>query len=106
MAGPVKQPAPIRALAELIVRFGANVQPGQIVAVSSEPGKEPLARAVAEVAYEEGAKFVDLSVFDIYFKRARAMHAPASTLGFVPPWYGDRMRKLGEYRCANIALTG
>jgi aminopeptidase len=105
-ARPVKQPAPIRALAELIVRFGANVQPGQIVAISSEPGKEPLARAVAEVAYEEGAKFVDLSVFDIYFKRARAMHAPASTLGFVPPWYGDRMRKLGEYRCANIALTG
>jgi leucyl aminopeptidase (aminopeptidase T) len=28
----------IRALAELIVRFGANVQPGQIVAVASEPG--------------------------------------------------------------------
>jgi aminopeptidase len=23
------------------VRFGANVQPGQIVAISSEPGKEP-----------------------------------------------------------------
>ena len=39
------------ALADLIVRFGANVQPGQIVAVSSEPGKEPLVRAIAESAY-------------------------------------------------------
>ncbi len=44
----------IRPLAELIVRFGANVQPGQIVALRSEPGKEELARAVAEVAYEAG----------------------------------------------------
>ena len=96
----------IHALAELIVRFGANVQPGQIVALSSAPGKEPLARAVAESAYTAGAKFVDLSVFDIYLKRARALYAAPDTLGFVPPWYGDRMRALGEHRGALIALTG
>jgi aminopeptidase len=96
----------IRELAELIVRFGANVRPGQIVAVASEPGKEPLARAIAESAYAHGAKFVDLSVFDLYFKRARALHAPAETLGFVPPWYGERMRQLGEQRCATISLVG
>jgi aminopeptidase len=98
--------APIRPLAELIVRFGANVQPGQIVAVSSEPGKEALARAVAEVAYEHGAKFVDLSVFDIHFKRSRALHADPATLDFVPPWYGNRVRALGEERCAVVSLTG
>ena len=40
----------VPSLAELLVRFGANVQSGQIVALSSEPGKEPLARAVAEAA--------------------------------------------------------
>jgi aminopeptidase len=93
-------------LADLIVRFGANVQPGQIVALSSEPGKEPLARAVAEAAYEHGAKFVDLSVFDVHLKRARAMHAGPETLGFVPPWIGERIRALGENRCARIALSG
>jgi aminopeptidase len=96
----------IRALAELIVRFGANVQPGQIVALSSEPGKEPLARAVAEVAYERGAKFVDLSVFDVHLKRARALHSAEDTLGFVPPWYGERVLALGEHRCARVALSG
>jgi aminopeptidase len=96
----------IRALADLIVRFGANVQPGQIVALSSAPGKEPLARAVAESAYQAGAKFVDLSVFDIYLKRARALHAAPDTLGFVPPWYGERMRAIAEQRGASIALTG
>ena len=96
----------IRALAELIVRFGANVQPGQIVSLGSEPGKEPLTRAVAQAAYEAGAKFVDLNVFDIHLKRIRALHAGPETLGFVPPWYGARMRALGENRCAVITLTG
>jgi aminopeptidase len=96
----------IQALAELIVRFGANVQPGQIVAVSSEPGKEELTREISASAYKAGAKFVDLSVFDIYVKRARVMYADPDTLAFVPPWYGDRIRALGEQRGAMIALTG
>jgi len=96
----------VRALAQLIVRLGANVQPGQIVALSSEPGKEPLTRAIAEVAYEQGAKFVDLSVFDVHLKRARALHAAPDTLGFVPPWIGERIRALGEHRCARIVLSG
>jgi aminopeptidase len=96
----------VRPLAELIVRFGANVQPGQIVSVGSEPGKEELARAIAEAAYKQGAKFVDLSVFDVHFKRARALHAAPETLDFVPPWYGQRVLALGEHRCARIALSG
>ena len=96
----------INALAELIVRFGANVQPGQVVALGSEPGKEPLTRAVAQAAYKAGAKFVDLSVFDIHLKRARALYASPDTLAFVPPWYGARMRALGETHSAAIALTG
>jgi aminopeptidase len=97
---------PVAALADLIVRFGANVQPDQIVSISSEPGKEPLAREVAAAAYRRGAKFVDLSVFDIHLKRARALHAPPDTLEFVPPWYGERERALGEHRAAIVAFTG
>jgi aminopeptidase len=93
-------------MATLAVRLGANVQPGQIVAVSSEPGKEAMARAVAEEAYAAGAKFVDLSVFDVYFKRARALNAERDTLGYVPPWLGERVLALGEERAARISLSG
>ena len=96
----------IEALAELAVHFGANVQPDQIVSISSEPGKEPLARAIAESAYRAGARFVDLSVFDMHLKRARALYADPATLTFVPPWYGQRALALGECRAAMIALTG
>jgi aminopeptidase len=96
----------VRELAELLVRFGANVQPGQIVSVGSEPGKEPVARAIAQAAYEAGAKFVDVTSFDVHVKRARALHADPDTLGFVPPWYGERVLALGAAQAATIALTG
>src|SRR5579875_2293122 len=95
-----------RALAELAVRFGANVQPDQIVALSSAPGKEELTRAIAEAAYAAGAKFVDLTIFDVYLKRARALHARRDTLGYVPPWMGERLIALGEAHAARISLSG
>lgn len=93
-------------LAELIVRFGANVQPGQVVAVGAEPGKEELARAVAAVAYEAGAKFVDVTYFDLHVKRARIEHAAEGTLEYVPPWYGERLLQLSGLHGARIGLTG
>src|SRR5579862_6274536 len=96
----------VSALAELTVRFGANLQPGQVLAISSEPGKEHLARAIAEAAYRHGALYVDLSVFDMHFKRARALYADPQTLAYVPPWLGERALALGEHRCARVGLTG
>ncbi|MBX5470194.1 MAG: aminopeptidase [Thermoleophilaceae bacterium] len=93
-------------LAELAVRFGANVQPGQVVSVSSEPGKETLARAVAEAAYRAGARFVDVTTFDVHVKRARLLHADEDTLDYVPPWYGERVLALSREGAAHIALTG
>jgi aminopeptidase len=92
--------------ADLITGFGANVQPGQVVALSSEPGKEELQRAVAASAYRRGARFVDLSVFDVHLKRARILHGREEDLDWVPPWYGQRLVALGEQRAARIALSG
>jgi aminopeptidase len=93
-------------MAELVVRFGANVQPGQVVAIGAEPGKEQMVRAIAEHAYRAGAKFVDLSVFDMHLKRARALYGSADDLGYVPPWMGERVLALGELRAARISLSG
>lgn len=93
-------------LAQLAVRQGANVQPGQIVALASEPGKEALARAIAEAAYGAGATFVDLTVFDVFLKRARALNAEPESLRFVPPWIGERVLALGDHRAARISMSG
>ncbi|HEV2062390.1 MAG TPA: aminopeptidase [Solirubrobacteraceae bacterium] len=93
-------------LAELAVRFGANVQPGQILVVGGEIGQEPLVRAVARAGYKAGAKFVDAAYFDMYVKRERLLHAAEDTLDFVPSWYGDRLLAIGEQRCARVGLSG
>jgi len=100
------QDSQTRALAELTVRLGANVQPGQIVSIASEPGKEDLTRAIADAAYRAGARFVDLSVFDVHMKRSRLLHADRQTLSYVPPWMGQRTLALGEARAARISLSG
>jgi aminopeptidase len=96
----------IDRLAELAVRFGANVQRGQIVAIGTEPGKEELTRALAVQAYKAGARFVDVASFDLHIKRARILHAEEDTLDYVPHWYGERLLALGEERAARIGLTG
>ncbi len=92
--------------ADLLVGFGANVQPGQIVAIGGEIGKEEVVRALATSAYRHGARFVDASYFDLHVKRARLLHAAQDTLGFVPSWYGERILALGAQRCARIGLSG
>jgi aminopeptidase len=96
----------LRRYADLVVGFGANVQPGQVVAIGGEPGKERIARALAESAYRHGARFVDLAWFDLHVKRARLLHAAEDTLDYVPPWYGARARALSDAHAARIALSG
>ena len=98
--------AALERFADLAVGFGANVQPDQIVAVECEPGKEYLVRAIAASAYRHGARFVDVVWFDPHVKRARIGHANPRTLEFVPPWYGQRLLALGDWRAAYVGLSG
>ncbi len=93
-------------LAELAVVLGANVQQDQLVTVGATLGEEEMAREVAAAAYRHGARFVDVTYFDPYVKRARIEHARVETLDFVPGWYGDRMLELGRQRAARISLSG
>ncbi len=97
----------IDGIAQLAVGPGANVQPGQVVGVSCEPGQAQLARTVAEAAYARGAKYVDVWYFDPQVKHSRLKHAPnADQLGWVPPWYGQRVLDLGELHAARISFSG
>jgi aminopeptidase len=96
----------LERLAELIVNFGANVQPGQILDVGSGLGKEELTRAITASAYKRGAKFVDVYYWDPHLKRERVKYAADDVLDFVPPWYGERTLQLGKERSATISLTG
>ncbi len=93
-------------LAELAV-FGANVQPGQLVAVTSYIGKEDVTRRIARAAYARGARYVDVLYFDQWLKRERvAGAADESSLDYVPPWMSERLLHLSDERAARISLSG
>jgi aminopeptidase len=91
--------------AELIVTFGANVQPDQVVAVEGPPEAAPLVRRIARGAYERGARYVDVVYFDPLVKRIRIEAAAEESLTWIPPWLGRRMLDLGELDAARIVLT-
>ena len=94
-----------RKLAELAV-FGANVQPGQLVGVTSFVGKEYVARQIARAAYERGAKYVDVVTFDQWVKRERIALAADDTLDYAPPWMSQRLLHLSDEHAARITLSG
>jgi aminopeptidase len=99
-------PAVLERFAELVVKTAANLQPGQLLSIGSEIGKEAVTRAVAAAGYKHGAKFVDVSYFDLHVKRARLLYADEETLEYVPPYIGERVLALGDLRAARVGLTG
>jgi aminopeptidase len=91
--------------AELIVGFGANVQPDQVVAVEASPEAAPLVHRIVRGAYERGARYVDVAYFDPLVKRIRIETATDDSLSWVPPWLGRRILDLGELDAARIRLS-
>jgi aminopeptidase len=98
--------ANIERLADLLVGFGANVQPAQIVGVTAYLGMEEAARAVARAAYKRGARYVDLFWWDSLVKRERLLHASEDTLEYVPPWIEQRLEWLSQEHAARVTLIG
>ena len=95
-----------RRLADLIVGFGANVQPGQLLGITSYLGKEDLTREIARAAYERGALYVDVLYWDQWVKRERLLHADPDTLSYIPPWMVDRARHFSDEHAARVTLSG
>jgi aminopeptidase len=98
--------ADIERLADLLVGFGTNLQPGQILSITAYFGMEEGARAAARAAYERGAKWVDVFWWDPLIKRERLLHAPDGTLEFVPPWIGERLEWLSREHAARLSFSG
>src|SRR3954466_15298376 len=99
-------PEIVERFADLVIKTAANLQPGQLLAIGSEIGKEDVTRAIAAAGYRHGAKFVDVNYFDLHVKRERLLHAEEDTLDYVPSWYGERILELGRLQAARVGLTG
>lgn len=92
--------------ARLAVEVGVNLQPGQLLRVAGHPDHRPFARAIAKVAYELGARYVEVLLADPHVQRARIQHAPEESLDWSPPWTLALIDELATTNGAMIAITG
>ena len=80
--------------ADLIVRVGANVQPGQTLLVNALVEHHPLVRELAEAGYRAGAQFVDVAYGDMHVRKSFIAHADEENLNFTHPWQLARSSSL------------
>jgi aminopeptidase len=95
----------LERLADLAVRLGANLQPGQVLDVSAWTDHLELVRAIAEVAYRQGARFVDVGLADAQVRRLRVLHAAEDSLSYVQDWPEARIRELDRVHGASIQIA-
>jgi aminopeptidase len=89
--------------ADLIVRVGANVQPGQTLFVNAAVEHLELARALARSGYRAGAAYVDVRYVDPHVRRAMIELGPDEALTASPDWLVERAAELDGNAIVMIA---
>jgi aminopeptidase len=96
----------LERFADLSVRVGANVQPGQEVVLIYQVEHTPIARAITRAALRAGARRVLPAIGDLHLRKAAIELGPEDELGTSPGYILDWMRSWRETRPAIIQLTG
>jgi aminopeptidase len=96
----------LRDYAELAVRVGANVQPGQDVVVSCLVEHAEIARAVTREAYRAGAQHVVVLYSDLHVRHAAIELGPESEIGWSAPYLLDWYKRWPTENPAVISLSG
>ena len=91
------------AYADLIVRVGANLQPGQTFFVNALPEHLELARALTRSAYRAGASYVDVRYSDPHVRRAQIELGPEDALTHSPDWQVERAASFEGNAIASVA---
>lgn len=82
--------------AELVVKVGVNVQPGQVLMVHSPLETAELTRLIVGKAYEAGAKYVLVDWDDEAVTRIRYEKAAEESFGYYPQWQADMLEGFAE----------
>ncbi len=92
--------------ADLIVRIGINLQPGQSLRVGAELAHAEFARLIAVKAYQAGARYVQMDWKDVPSDKARMLYGKADDIEFVPSYEVARAQEMVDDTWARISLTG
>jgi aminopeptidase len=94
----------LEGYAELVVRVGANVQPGQEVFVFAAVEHHDLVRALTRQSYRAGASYVNVLYNDAHARKAMIELGPDEALTYAPGWLKEFVTSLAGN--AMIATTG
>ena len=86
----------LRKYAELIVRTGANVQPGQIVQLTISVEQHAFAALVMEECYKAGAKKVNIDWTCDMQSKLNYLYAEEDVLSTVLPWEEAKLKQMVE----------
>ncbi|NLG09035.1 MAG: aminopeptidase [Deinococcales bacterium] len=93
------------AYAELLVRVGVNLQPGQKLIVRADVEDAPLVRKVVDIAYSLGSPYVEVLWGDGLVSRSRFLKGPEGSFGIVPEYRAQGMIQLAQEGAASLAIT-
>ncbi len=92
--------------AQLAVRVGLNLQPGQELVVSASTEMLPLVRRITKHAYKAGAHLVTTLYADDETSLARFLYAPDESFDKAPKWLADGIAAAFGSGAARLALAG
>ncbi len=90
--------------ADLTVRIGVGLQPGQRLLLRAPIETAPLARLIVEKAYQAGARLVEVLWNDDRTTRARFCYAPTDSFDELPTALPDALLKGSERGDAFLAI--
>lgn len=98
--------AKLKEYADLLVRIGLNVQPGQQVNIFCPVECAVLARACTEACYDAGAKEVTVMWNDDQISRMKYLRADDSVFDTIPDWTKQFYASALENKCPHMAIVG
>ncbi|MFZ2155306.1 MAG: aminopeptidase [Bradyrhizobium sp.] len=99
-------PAKLDRLAEVAIRVGLNLQPGQDLLLTAPSVALPLVRKIAEHAYKAGAGLVTPILSDEEITLARYRFAPDDSFDRAAGWLYEGMSKAFAANTARLAIVG
>lgn len=92
--------------AELLIRTGLNLQPGQSLRMGAELAHAGFVRQVVATAYQAGARYVHVDWVDTPLTRARLLYSEPDALDYVPEYEIARHRQMVDESWPRLALVG
>lgn len=94
----------LQKYAELIVKVGVNVQPGQEVVLYINVDQQHLAHLIVKEAYKAGAGKVMIKWSDTFAQREFLEHASDEFLENVPEFAKEEAQYIADHRCCRISV--